>query len=149
MSAVRPPAICGLYLPGHCVHWIQARLGWEDQENTPVRGRVVDIGDDGTVVIDVEGECRELWNHQARRIADTLDERGNTVWHQPRWGLLTVGPTHFGYAFCVVAADAGHRACPEQPPDGSPVELLRDAGGFSIPASRLPAPDPADGDDAK
>jgi hypothetical protein len=141
MSGIRPPKDCGLYLPGHCVPWIQARLGWEDQENQAVRGRVVDIRDDGTVLIDVDGERRELWNHQADRLVEALDERGSTVWHQPRWGRLIVGPTAVRYNFCVVAASAERRECPEQPPDGTPWELLRDAGGFSIRASELLAED--------
>jgi hypothetical protein len=48
MSEIRQLRSCERYLPSHQVHWIQARLGREDQENRPDTGRVVDIRDDGT-----------------------------------------------------------------------------------------------------
>jgi hypothetical protein len=64
---------CGLYIPGHDVHWIQAKLGSKDKTNLPAR-------------------------------------------------------------FCVADADRPDlRPCPAHPPTGDPADLLREAGGFSIP----------------
>jgi len=129
--------MCGLYLPGHCVHWIQARLGWEDTENLPEEGRLVDVGSDGTLIVDVGEEVRRLWNHQPERISDAAARRGDVVFHQPRWGLLAIPQGASRYLFCVAPSESSHRPCPVEAPTGTPAELLRTAGGFSIPANEL------------
>jgi hypothetical protein len=64
MSEIRQPKMCGLFKSGHMPHWIQARKGWEDEVNVPVPGRLLSTSDDGTVVIEVDGEQLRLWNHQ-------------------------------------------------------------------------------------
>ncbi|MFI5052458.1 MAG: hypothetical protein ACHQBP_05975 [Acidimicrobiales bacterium] len=137
MSEVRPPQPCGLYRPGHDPHWIQARRGWEDGSNPPVTGRLVDARDDGTVVIDVNGELRRLWNHEPARLAEAAARSGGVVMHQPRWGLLK-NPSESGhYLFCVADDGQEHQGCPDRPPTGTPIELLKSAGGFIVPASEL------------
>lgn len=137
MSEIRHLKSCGLDLPGHQVHRIQARLGREDQENRPDAGRVVDIRDDGTVVIDVDGEDRRLWNHQPDRLAEAASQRALIVRHQPKWGLLQVGNTLSGYLFYVAGPTNDHVPCPNQPPSGSLIELLEGAGGFSLSSQEL------------
>ena len=45
---------CGLYLRGHDVHWIQAKLSVEQQSERPSRpGHLLDLQSDGLVVIEV------------------------------------------------------------------------------------------------
>lgn len=136
MTGMRPPKSCGLYLPGHCVHWIQARKGWDDTENIPESGRLVDLRDDGSVVVRVGSEVRLLWNHQPERIGDAVAV-GATVFHQARWGLLSTGPGGVGSLFCVAARSAGHVACPPSRPEGTRAGLLRRAGGFSVRGTDL------------
>jgi hypothetical protein len=48
--------------------------------------------------------------------------------------LLRTASAEGSYLFCVADADSSHlRPCPDRPPTGTMVELLRNAGGFSIP----------------
>ncbi|MDE3064396.1 MAG: hypothetical protein KGJ36_01855 [Acidobacteriota bacterium] len=136
MPGIGLPTNCGWYLPGHCVHWIQARKGWEDTEYKPESGRLVDLRDDGTVIVRIGSEIRALWNHQAARIGDVVT-LGARVYHQPRWGLLSTSPGGMGGLFCVAASSADHVACPPNPRVGSPAELLRTAGAFSVRGSDL------------
>lgn len=70
MSEIRAPKTCGLYLPGHSPHWIQARKGWEDQVDVPVACRLIECRKDGMVTIEIDGNEIRLWNHQPDRLRD-------------------------------------------------------------------------------
>jgi hypothetical protein len=138
MSEIQAPKNCGLYLPGHSPHWIQTRKGWEDKVNVPLPGRLLSTSDDGTVVIEVDGEQLRLWNHQPDRFAEAAAQTRGSITYQARWHLLFVGRSSGSrYAFCVAKPSEGHVPCPETPPTGSPVELLKRVGGFTISASEL------------
>ena len=138
MSKIRPPKNCGSYLPGHMPHWIQARKGWEDRVNLPLPGRLVSTSDDGTVIIEVDGEQLRLWNHQPERVAEAAAQTRGTITYQSRWHLLLVERAQGSrYIFCVATPSDSHVPCPETPPTGSPVELLKSVGGFTISASQL------------
>lgn len=41
---------CGLYIPGHVVHWIQARKGAGDMKNLPTPGHLMEVRLDGLVI---------------------------------------------------------------------------------------------------
>ena len=61
-----------------------------------------------------------------------------SIAYQARWHLLLVERSSGSrYAFCVAKPSESHVDCPETPPTGSPVELLKSAGGFTISASEL------------
>lgn len=123
---------CGLYIPGHVVHWIQARKGAGDMKNLPTPGHLVEVRPDGLVIVEINGDVRRLWNHDPERLEALVARNHGEISHQPRWGLMSTR----GYQFCV--ADADHpdlRPCPAHPPTGDPYKLLIEAGGFSIPGS--------------
>ena len=136
MAQTRRLKRCGLYAPGHEVHWIQAHRSSEDAENRPSRGTLIDVADDGVLTVEIDGQRLSLWNHDPVRLIDVISLNGPEVSYQPRWGLLR-SPHDFGYLFCVVDAEADRRTCPEAPPTGDLLELLESAGGFSIRASSL------------
>ncbi|GEM_PF-950861 len=137
MSEIRPPKMCGLSKPGHNPHWIQMNHAVEDKENRPTPGRFIESRPDGSVVIEVDNCELLLWNHEPERLAEAAAASGGAIEYQPRWGLLWV-PSKIGrYAFCVVRSPNDHVSCPLHPPVGSPVELLKSAGGFTVPASEL------------
>jgi hypothetical protein len=139
MAGMRPPKPCGLYLPGHHVHFIQARRAWEDTEHPPETANLIELRDDGGLVVHVGTEVRHLWNHQPERVGDAVGVGDRTIFHQPRWGLLIVGRGPGQHLFCVAGSDVDHRECPTVPPTGSPAALLLGAGGFFTPAADLRA----------
>src|SRR4051812_40191944 len=95
------PRRCGLYLPGHEVHWIQALRCGNDLQTQRIRGRLIAVELDGTIIIDADGKITRVWNHEPDRLAWFAAEAGNNVTLQPRWGVLRV-PGHDGnYIFYV------------------------------------------------
>jgi len=108
MPEVRPRVTCGLYSPGHDVHWIQWRLASRDRRNRPSSGRFVGASDNGDLTIEVDGEVILLWNHDPGRLLDVIAVNGPSISYQPRWGLLR-SPHEFGYVFCVASADDDRR----------------------------------------
>ena len=130
MSGIRPRKRCGLYRPGHEIHYIQMRKSSEDRENPRLLGRLIECRSDGTVVIEIEGREISLWSHEPERVAESVAANDGVVRYQKRWGLLWGSD-----CFCVASAD--HVPCPDSPPTGTPLELLKSAGGFILPLSLL------------
>ena len=126
---------CGLYLRGHDVHWIQAKLSVQQQSERPSRpGLLLDVQSDGLVFIEVQGVVHRLWNHDTHRMKRLVARNRGVVSYQPGFGLLRTSSSGGSYLFCVADADNPDlRACPDSPPTGTMIELLRNAGGFSIP----------------
>jgi len=126
---------CGLYLPGHDVHWIQARLSAEERsKRPPAPGRLIEVQPDGLVVIEAQGVVRQLWNHDTDRMKRLVTRNRGEISYQPGFGLLRTPSAEGSYLFCVSDADSPElRPCPTSPPTGTLEELLREAGGFSIP----------------
>jgi len=137
MSTIRPPTVCGLFKPGHTPHWIQVDKAVNDNEHEPSPGLFIQSRMDGNVVIQVNDQELLLWNHQPERIDEAVLAWGRAISFQPRWGLLWV-PSEIGrFAFCVVKASGHHEPCPSRPPTGTPTELLKSAGGFSVRGDQL------------
>jgi len=136
MSNDMAPRKCGLYLPGHEVHWIQARLSGNDIENPREDGHLIAIEDDGTIVFKIDGNIKieRAWNHEPKRIAAFAAQSGGRVIIHRRWHILgvpdmrQVGAT---FLFCIGDPD-DHRECPSEPPTGDPLDLLAETGGFSM-----------------
>jgi hypothetical protein len=115
---------------GHEVHWIQARKGAEDMVDRPAPGHLLEVGSDGVVVVEVGGEIRRLWHHDFDRLERLVADDDLEIGHQPTWGLLW---SHNNGLLCVVDADSPSRGpCPTARPAADPVDLLLEAGGFSI-----------------
>jgi hypothetical protein len=138
----RPPAAdavdCRLYLPGHRVHVIQVNRSAGNRLHEPEPARVLSIGPDGTVVLEVAGGRRRLWHHDPVRLGAAVADHGDEVSHQPSWDLLRVPRGGGGAAahFCVVDADGhGRRPCASEVAGGDPLELIGSAGGFLLPAT--------------
>jgi hypothetical protein len=86
MSRRRHPPWCGRYLPGHQVHYIQARLALADLATAP-NGEVTSIDQRGIQVV-VAGEERTYSTHDPARARRLLDEHGPCVKVQDRWALI-------------------------------------------------------------
>jgi hypothetical protein len=125
---------CGLYLRGHDVHWIQAKLSAQQRSERPFRpGHLVGVQSDGLVIVEVDDVLHRLWNHDPQRLKRLVARNRGVVSYQPGLGLLRTASSGGSYLFCVADADNPDvRACPNSPPTGTMIELLRNAGGFSI-----------------
>ena len=128
---------CGLYLPGHDVHWIQAKLAARCEPTGIKRearaGELLEVRPDGLVIIEVEGEVRRLWNHDSDRLKRLVARNRGEISHQPGFNLLRTRSGEGSYLFCVAEADSRElQTCPPSAPTGPLVELLENAGGFSI-----------------
>jgi hypothetical protein len=122
---------CGLYTPGHEVHWIQGLRSGNDRISTPSPAHLIGVAADGEVVVEVEGTVGRFWNHEPARIAFLargVEDRLEVNW---RWSTLKV-PNDHGFFLFYVADLTDHLVCPETPPHGTPEELLTQAGGFTL-----------------
>ena len=126
---------CGLYLPGHQVHMIQG-LRYSDPDHPRVPGRLIDVADDGILVVELDDEIRRYWHHDPQAFALAASRTDNDVELQARWSMLGT-PTKKGYHPIYIADPDDHRGCPDTPPTGTALELLESAGGFLISASDL------------
>ena len=125
---------CGLYLPGHDVHWIQVKVSLKLDAIRPEPGRLLDVEEDGLVVVEVQGVLHQLWNHDIARLERLVKVNRGRISYQPGFGLLRTSSGERGdYCFCVTEVeDPARRSCPVGPPTGSLSELLTTAGGFSV-----------------
>ena len=129
---------CQLYLPGHKVHYLQARLSHDRGKGRFLPARVISSSDADIGVV-VMGRERHLRNHHMARLRRHL---GAEILFHERLGLLKI-PSG-GYLFCVTDADLPWTPCrslPAQANDSGEVlaERLRSAGGFVIASPAPPA----------
>jgi hypothetical protein len=99
-----------------------------------VPGRLLEVFPSGLLIVEVAGSIHRLWNHDPDRLADLVARNDGAILHQPGWGLLLTKSEQGHYMFCVADADAPElRPCPTERPSGTPIDLLQEAGGFSLP----------------
>lgn len=137
MTQPPAPRRCGLFLPGHEVHHIQALHSANDHENRPVPGSLLAVDDDGEMEVKVDGQVHRFWNHDPARLRAVASAAGDRVELQMRWGTLRVH--HPGGRFIFHVATGSHRPCPTTPPSGTILDLLLTAGGFSVSGADLQA----------
>ncbi|CAN5619812.1 hypothetical protein BH24ACT26_BH24ACT26_20260 [soil metagenome] len=126
---------CGLYLPGHDVHWIQARLSVEEELQRPsTPGLLLGVQPDGLVVVEVNGVVRRLWNHDTDRLEQLVARNRGEVSHQPGFGLLKTPSEKSSYLFCVADADSPDlRPCLAHPPPAAPWSYFERPAGSRSP----------------
>jgi len=100
-SSIPPVRDCGRYLPGHSVHWIQARLTW----NQPVAHTAVEIVHIGaaSVLVSADDGLRQFWNHDVDRLRALVEQHGP-------FGALV------GYH--VLRLESGHLLCLKENSEG-------------------------------
>ncbi len=125
------PLVCGLYLPGHEIHWIQGLRCGNDIENRPVPGRLLEVTDSGDVTVEVQGEMLRFWNHEPERLAVYARRADGRIGLQLPWRALHV-PFDGGGRLFDLGDPEDHRSCPAEPPSGDPLNPMRDTGGFTM-----------------
>lgn len=120
---------CALYTPGHRVHFIQARLAWQNPQDD-CTAEFLGIEDDVIVVVTELGEVRRFRNHDLDRLVGVLDLCGPRVLLR-RHGVLQTADGG-GYMFCVKPDDGepldpcvDPDVVPSLPDDLTPDELAR------------------------
>ena len=83
---------CGLYCRGHEVHVIQG-LRYSDPEHPQVPGRLIDVSDDGIIVVEFDDGIQRYWHHDQRAFAIAASRNDNPVELQTRWSLLGTPPS--------------------------------------------------------
>lgn len=119
MSDEAAPRRCGLYLPGHEVHWIHGLRCGNDLESPRMDATLISVEGDGTVVLAVKGRTSRAWNHEPDRLAVLAARVDNRVILQPRWRALRV-PSRDGAYIFYIGDPERHRECPPTPPRGDP-----------------------------
>jgi hypothetical protein len=107
-------------------------LAVNDEENAPFSVRLIEVETDGIAVIEAEGQELRLWNHEPERLMEALMAAGGIISYQPKWRLLWIPSDEGRFAFSVAGPPDNHVPCPVVPPSGSPMELLQEAGGFTL-----------------
>ena len=137
----RPQPNCDLYVPGHMVHWIQARLSWEH----PREWGVLDAVQGQVITVRFSDRVARYRNHEVAALLD-IAEPGTSVLVSERYGTLEIPMGHGTFrCFCIARADEPWRQCSVAPRDPVSyqdlVTRLEDRGGFSIPSALLPSSD--------
>jgi hypothetical protein len=86
---------CGLYSPGHDVHWIQAKLSARAAADPSAsragmwaHGHLLEVCRNGFLSIEVDGRVRRLWNHDPDRLEQVVAHNLGEISHQPALGWL-------------------------------------------------------------
>jgi hypothetical protein len=129
---------CDLYIPGHEVHWIQAR----QSSKPPHSWGILDDVSGQVITVRFLDRVVRYRNHHAEAVLEVAQE-GGRVRVSEDCGLLGIplkkAPGDVA-CFCIVDADEPWRPCSVDPPvsslDGL-VDRMEDRGGFSIPGALL------------
>jgi hypothetical protein len=124
---------CGLYTPGHHVHFIQAKKAWEGDQANYRNGRLVSVDDGGWITVEVGADILRFWNHDPKRAKLCFAASAGHV-GLPGWGLLHAPDK--GDRYCICVSTEGPTPCvPPPPPTTDPAELVKQLetyGGFMV-----------------
>ncbi|HZD65463.1 MAG TPA: hypothetical protein VE152_05150 [Acidimicrobiales bacterium] len=141
---VPPAKHCGLYIPGHTVHFIQAKRSSREEEYPPASGEVTGMEGNMITVALADGTHRYR-NHEVPRLAEILG--GTTGPVVVQWGLhllKVAGDRGSWYCFAIADADEPWRPCDSEPLGSadprSVVERLLTHGGVMVPGPETPRP---------
>jgi hypothetical protein len=123
-NGVPAPLLCGGYTAGHDMHFVQARLSWE---NAPIGERTIDaITSDGTIRFTDDTTC---WNHHPERLQAIIDRSDRRV-ELRRYPVLTVPGNGRHWLFSVASeVDPCRPETAESHPGESFLEELVRRGG--------------------
>jgi hypothetical protein len=96
---------CGSHFRGHTPHWIQIFHGADDKDNPAVAGRLLEVHDDGRILVDVGGQPTWLWNHEPERLRILAARNDDVIDYQARWSLLRTPSPSGRFCFSVTTWD--------------------------------------------
>jgi hypothetical protein len=131
-KAIPAPKRCGFFQPGHDVHHIPALRAGNEKAPDRRPARLVDVGADGVVTLDVDGEQLRFWNHDPARILAAATRAPGPLELDRRWRFLRIPSGPDSTSLFSLAHPDDHQECPDAPPTGDPARLAMEAGGFLI-----------------
>ena len=135
MAEIPPTKPCTLYVPGHTVHFIQARRSCEEPGEQE-HGRIRAI-QQGVIAFETATGIRTYRNHETACLRAILVAHGAEAILDGRWQLLKVPHDGGSYYFCVAPASAPWRRCRSDTPSKMDAAALADRalthGGFLVP----------------
>jgi hypothetical protein len=137
-SAEEHPA-CDLYVPGHLVHFIQAKKAWESDD--PVRwGRFEGVDDGCLVVRFLDGYAGRYRIHRPSEVV-RVAARGEKVRVSERWRFASISRRFEQLlGVCIALPDDPSRPCSVAPDEPDSLDDLADRlaerGGFLVPGRR-------------
>jgi hypothetical protein len=137
-SSQEHPA-CDLYVPGHLVHFIQAKKAWESDD--PVRwGRFEGVDDGCLVVRFLDGYAGRYRIHRPSEVV-RVAARGEKVRVSERWRFASISRRFEQLlGVCIALPDDPSRPCSVAPDEPDSLDDLADRlaerGGFLVPGRR-------------
>jgi hypothetical protein len=137
-SAEEHPA-CDLYVPGHLVHFIQAKKAWESDD--PVRwGRFEGVDDGCLVVRFLDGYAGRYRIHRPSEVV-RVAARGEKLRVSERWRFASISRRFEQLlGVCIALPDDPSRPCSVAPDEPDSLDDLADRlaerGGFLVPGRR-------------
>jgi hypothetical protein len=112
MARPQRPEACDLYLPGHCVHWIQARKASTEAHSW---GRLVNVVDDGIITVEFLDGVGRYRNHRVETLLD-IAAPGTKVAVCERYRTLRVDIDYrTSTCFCITGIDDPWTPCSCEP----------------------------------
>ena len=108
MAFAKLERVCRSYARGHCVHAIQARLAYSDDE-APRAGNVIRI-ESGVITVYVEGDLLRYRSHDMLLLRELIDHHGDAILLRTR-GVLSVPGAEIEYLVSVAAANVPWDEC--------------------------------------
>ena len=112
------PNPCITQRVGHSPHWIQANLAGRAKKR-PTSGRLIEVNEDGHIVLDIGGRKVNVWNHTPERLSQIARRCDGLVKYQPEFHLLWIPQRADGgpkSACCVAKDSEDHGPCRFHPP---------------------------------
>jgi hypothetical protein len=141
------PGHCELYIPGHSVHWIQAKHSFGEPHRD---GRLTDA-EDNVITVDFGDEVKRYRNCDPERLWEILGI-GHSVRVCEGYSILRAWNN---YVFCIVDADEPWVPCDYSPLTSATPEALvkrmETHGGFFVSGQQVLkalADDQANGDES-
>ena len=100
---------CGIYSPGHRVHFIQARKAAAEEGEPATLLRIRE----STIVLAVGGGVRVYGNHDPRRVQAIAERLGEEVSLIDRWHVLRIAGGPQRWLFSLVGNGPPRRRCDE------------------------------------
>ena len=127
---------CQLYIPGHSVHWIQAKKSYGEPHR---EGRLTAVDGD-IVTVDFGDEVKKYRQCDPDRLLDIVGIGGG-VGVCERYSILRTPSRDGHYVFCIADVDEPWVPCDYSPlTSASPealVERLETHGGFMVPGLQV------------
>jgi hypothetical protein len=130
------PRHCQLYIPGHSVHWIQAKKSYGEPHR---EGRLTAVSGD-VLTVEFGDEVKQYRNCDPDRLLDIVGIQGRVSVCE-RYSILRTPSRDGHYVFCIVDPDEAWVPCDYSPLSSATpaalAERLETHGGFFVSGQQV------------